>query len=250
MTIDRSLAMSSASLGRRRARGRQPAAADAHLDRGDDPDARRRRGSSRRSTRPPRRDQRAAADRLPAHAVRRRTEPGAASRPRSPIFRPTATSSCCRTFAAGSSPKASFVMLRQPRDRKDPKAIDESTDTYDTIEWLLKNVPNNNGRVGMVGTSYRRVARGDGRARSASGAQGHRADGVARGHVARRRLPSQRRVSPELRPRVRLHDGVVEGDHLRRDADRSLRHLRLVSRARPAVERQSPLLPRVAADLE
>jgi putative CocE/NonD family hydrolase len=47
-----------------------------------------------------------------------------------------------------------FVMLRQPRDRKDPKAIDESTDTFDTIEWLLKNVPNNNGRVGMVGTSY------------------------------------------------------------------------------------------------
>ena len=47
-----------------------------------------------------------------------------------------------------------FVMLRQPRDRNDPKAIDESTDTYDTIEWLLKNVPGNNGRVGMVGTSY------------------------------------------------------------------------------------------------
>src|SRR5678815_1472265 len=33
-----------------------------------------------------------------------------------------------------------FVMLRQPRDPKDTKAIDESTDTYDTIEWLLKNV--------------------------------------------------------------------------------------------------------------
>ena len=47
-----------------------------------------------------------------------------------------------------------FVMLRQPRDSKDKKAIDESTDTYDTIEWLLKNVPNNNGRVGMAGTSY------------------------------------------------------------------------------------------------
>ena len=45
-------------------------------------------------------------------------------------------------------------MLRQPRDPKDKKAIDESTDTYDTIEWLLKNVPNNNGRVGMAGTSY------------------------------------------------------------------------------------------------
>ncbi len=47
-----------------------------------------------------------------------------------------------------------FVMLRQPRDPKDKNAIDESTDTYDTIEWLLKNVPGNNGRVGMAGTSY------------------------------------------------------------------------------------------------
>ncbi|HXI89553.1 MAG TPA: CocE/NonD family hydrolase [Blastocatellia bacterium] len=47
-----------------------------------------------------------------------------------------------------------FVMLRQPRDPKDKKAIDESTDTYDTIEWLLKNVANNNGRVGIAGTSY------------------------------------------------------------------------------------------------
>ena len=47
-----------------------------------------------------------------------------------------------------------FVMLRQPRDPKDKKAIDESTDTFDTIEWLLKNVPNHNGRVGMAGTSY------------------------------------------------------------------------------------------------
>lgn len=47
-----------------------------------------------------------------------------------------------------------FVMLRQPRDPKDKNAIDESTDTYDTIEWLLKQVPNNNGRVGMAGTSY------------------------------------------------------------------------------------------------
>jgi len=47
-----------------------------------------------------------------------------------------------------------FVMLRPMRDRKDPRAIDESTDTYDTIEWLLRNVANNNGRVGMMGVSY------------------------------------------------------------------------------------------------
>jgi uncharacterized protein len=47
-----------------------------------------------------------------------------------------------------------FVMSRPMADHHDPKAIDESTDTYDTVEWLLKNVPGNNGRVGLVGTSY------------------------------------------------------------------------------------------------
>ena len=35
-----------------------------------------------------------------------------------------------------------------------PMLVDESSDTYDTIEWLLKNVPNNNGRVGQWGISY------------------------------------------------------------------------------------------------
>src|SRR5678810_1325361 len=41
------------------------------------------------------------------------------------------------------------------RDRKNGVAdIDESTDTYDTIDWLIKNVPNNNGRVGTYGISY------------------------------------------------------------------------------------------------
>jgi uncharacterized protein len=47
-----------------------------------------------------------------------------------------------------------FVMLRPLREAGNPKAIDEGTDTYDTIDWMLKNVPNNNGRVGMFGTSY------------------------------------------------------------------------------------------------
>jgi len=35
-----------------------------------------------------------------------------------------------------------------------PSGTDESTDAYDTIDWLVKNVPNNNGRVGMYGISY------------------------------------------------------------------------------------------------
>jgi len=47
-----------------------------------------------------------------------------------------------------------FVMLRQPRDGKDPKAIDESSDAYDTVAWVVENVPNNNGKVGMLGISY------------------------------------------------------------------------------------------------
>jgi putative CocE/NonD family hydrolase len=47
-----------------------------------------------------------------------------------------------------------FVMQRAVRDPKDPKAIDEGTDTYDTIDWLVKNVPHNNGRAGLLGISY------------------------------------------------------------------------------------------------
>ncbi len=38
--------------------------------------------------------------------------------------------------------------------KSDPTDVDETTDSYDTIEWLLKNVPNNNGRVGIWGISY------------------------------------------------------------------------------------------------
>lgn len=35
-----------------------------------------------------------------------------------------------------------------------PRDIDESTDCFDTIDWLVKHIPNNNGRVGMMGISY------------------------------------------------------------------------------------------------
>jgi uncharacterized protein len=54
-----------------------------------------------------------------------------------------------------------FMMQRPARETKpgaqyvtDPKSIDEGTDAYDSIEWLIKNVRNNNGRVGMLGVSY------------------------------------------------------------------------------------------------
>jgi len=39
-------------------------------------------------------------------------------------------------------------------DKKTNKDIDESTDAYDTIDWMVKNIENNNGNVGVIGTSY------------------------------------------------------------------------------------------------
>ncbi len=47
-----------------------------------------------------------------------------------------------------------FEWNRPVRHRTDPKAIDASTDAYDSIDWLVSNVDNNNGRVGMLGVSY------------------------------------------------------------------------------------------------
>ncbi len=51
--------------------------------------------------------------------------------------------------------EGTFVMQRPPRPVDSPaQAIDEGTDTHDSIDWLLKNVPKHNGRVGMLGVSY------------------------------------------------------------------------------------------------
>ncbi|HVS13876.1 MAG TPA: CocE/NonD family hydrolase [Thermoanaerobaculia bacterium] len=47
-----------------------------------------------------------------------------------------------------------FVMLRPPRDPADPHAVDEGTDTWDTLDWLIANVDGNNGRAGLLGISY------------------------------------------------------------------------------------------------
>src|SRR4051812_25741553 len=52
----------------------------------------------------------------------------------------------------GSEGKYEHVRPYNPH--KGPKDTDESTDAYDTIDWLVKNVPNNNGKVGMFGISY------------------------------------------------------------------------------------------------
>ena len=48
-----------------------------------------------------------------------------------------------------------FVHVRPHNPhKKSPQDIDESSDTYDTIDWLVKNVPNNNGQAGIYGISY------------------------------------------------------------------------------------------------
>lgn len=51
--------------------------------------------------------------------------------------------------------EGSFVNVRPYiKNKKSNKDIDETTDTYDTVDWLVKNIPNNNGRVGVSGISY------------------------------------------------------------------------------------------------
>ena len=47
-----------------------------------------------------------------------------------------------------------YVMTRPLHGPQNPTPVDHSTDTYDTIDWLVKNVPESNGRVGILGISY------------------------------------------------------------------------------------------------
>ena len=47
-----------------------------------------------------------------------------------------------------------YVMTRPVRGPLNPTTADHVTDAYDTIDWLVKNIPESNGRVGMIGSSY------------------------------------------------------------------------------------------------
>ena len=47
-----------------------------------------------------------------------------------------------------------YVMNRPLKGPLNPTAVDHSTDAYDTVDWLVKNVPESNGKVGTIGTSY------------------------------------------------------------------------------------------------
>src|SRR5262245_31903576 len=47
-----------------------------------------------------------------------------------------------------------YIMNRPVRGPQNPTPVDHATDTYDTIDWLVKNVPESNGKVGILGISY------------------------------------------------------------------------------------------------
>ena len=80
--------------------------------------------------------------------------------------------------------------------------IDESTDAYDTIDWLVKNVPESNGKVGIDRLVLPRLPDARVGDQPASGAQGRRAAEPDGRRLDGRRLVPQRRV-PRRRPRFR-----------------------------------------------
>ncbi|MEP6569725.1 MAG: CocE/NonD family hydrolase [Acidobacteriota bacterium] len=47
-----------------------------------------------------------------------------------------------------------YVMNRPLHGPQNPSAVDHATDTYDSIDWLVKNIPESNGKVGILGISY------------------------------------------------------------------------------------------------
>ena len=67
-----------------------------------------------------------------------------------------------------------YVMTRPLHGPLNPTPVDHSTDTYDTIDWLIKNIPETNGKVGILGISYDGFTTAHGARQSASCAQSRR----------------------------------------------------------------------------
>ena len=105
----------------------------------------------------------ARADPADPHAVQRRASaPSAASARASPRRCRTATTQFVdggyiRVFQdvrGKYGSEGDYVMTRPLRGPLNDTKVDHSTDAYDTIDWLVKNVPETNGKVGMIGSSY------------------------------------------------------------------------------------------------
>ena len=139
-------------------------------------------------------------------------------------------------------------MQRDPRDPKDPHSIDEGTDTYDTIDWLLKNIPNNNGRAGDAGISY------GGWLTAMALIEPH----PALKAVSEQASPADMFLGDDFHHNgaFRLSYGFEYAAEMETDKTnfqfrvRSVRHVRLVSRPRPALECQRDLSARQDSHLE
>ncbi len=133
-------------------------------------------------------------------------------------------------------------------DKKKPTDIDESSDTYDTIDWIIKHVPNHNGKVGQWGISYPGFYTVTGMIDAHPGAGGRLAAGAGHRLVHRRRLASQRGAAD--RPHAQL-PAVLRSTAT--PADQEVRHdlpvrnagrLRPVLALRPLEQGQRSLLQR------
>ena len=96
-----------------------------------------------------------------------------------------------------------FLMNRPLHDPADSAGVDESTDTYDTVEWLLKNVAGQQRPRRRARRLLSRVSRDDGRDQPASRGEGHLAPGADDRHLDGRRLLPPGRVPAVVRLRVR-----------------------------------------------
>ncbi len=121
----------------------------------------------------------------------------------------------CEDIRGRHKSEGKFVMSRplseHGADRRNAKAVDESTDTYDTVAWLLANVRRQQWARGLSGDQLSRVSGNDGGHRSAPGGEGDFAAGADDRCVDGRRLLSQRRLPAELRVRLCAGDGIEQG---------------------------------------
>ena len=114
-----------------------------------------------------------------------------------------------------------FVNMRPHNPaKKGPADIDESSDTYDTIDWLLKHVPNHNGKVGLWGISYPGFYTAAGMIDAHPGAQGRLAAGPRHRLVRRRRLAPQRRADSRRTCSTSCPASTARGPSRRRSSAR------------------------------
>ncbi len=116
-----------------------------------------------------------------------------------------------------------YALTRHPRGPFNASQTDDATDAWDTVDWLVKNLPESNGKVGMIGSSYEGwtvvMALLDPhpalKAAVSESPHGRRLDG--------RRLVPLRRLPPTLQPRLFREPDSREGTGGKSDASRGRR---------------------------